>query len=69
MGIRAVSSGAVGHLIASQQASVRSTARIAQSVDFDGSPVSVPTNGRGWLPPLPPLADRWTRTAVESIIT
>jgi hypothetical protein len=66
---QAVGGGAIGNLTVGQQEGERPTAQIAQGVDFGGSPTSGPSDGLGALPPLPPLAERWARTAVESIIT
>lgn len=64
-----VGGGAVRNLTAGQQEGERPTTRIAQGVDFGGSPTSGPSDGLDALPPFPPLAERWARTAVESIIT
>jgi hypothetical protein len=64
-----VGGGAVGDLTAGQQEGERPTTLIAQGVDFGGSSASGPSDGLGALPPFPPLAERWARTAVESIIT
>ncbi|MCP1612140.1 NTP pyrophosphatase (non-canonical NTP hydrolase) [Azospirillum lipoferum] len=41
------------------------TEQIAQSVDFGGSSITGPSDDLGASPPLPPLAERWARTAVE----
>jgi len=64
-----IGGGAVGNLTAGQQEGERPTAWIAQGVDFGGSSATGPSDGLSALPPLPPLAERWARTAVESIIT
>lgn len=59
--------GAIGHLAAGQEEGDRAASTVGQGVDLGGAPAPGAAYGLTELPPLPPDAQRWALTAVESI--